>query len=164
MPSVLHVLAPADGGGMESVVHLLAGGLAAVGTPVHAHVITVPGHRPPLTSVLEDVGVDVHVTEVAGRRYGFERERTRELCRSLGIDVVHTHGYRPDVIDAPAARGAGRPVVSTVHGFTGGGWKNAVYEWLQIRSLRRMDRVLAVSRPLMELLTRRGVPASALRL
>lgn len=164
MHPVLHVLAPADVGGMESVVRLLTAELVSAGTPVHAHVITVPGHVAPLAAVLEGSGVGVHVTEVPGRQYGLERERTRDLCARLGIRVVHTHGYRPDVIDAPAVRAAGLPVVSTVHGFTGGGWKNAVYEWLQVRSLRRMDRVLAVSRPLVDLLTRKGVPPDAVRL
>jgi glycosyltransferase involved in cell wall biosynthesis len=55
-------------------------------------------------------------------------------------------------------------VVSTVHGFTGGGWKNAAYEWLQIRAFRRMDRVLAVSRPLVDILERRGVRREAISL
>lgn len=164
LPTILHVLAPAEVGGMESVVHLLTRGLVAAGTPVHAHMITLPGHEPSLAAQLREVGVDVHLTAVEGRRYGLERERTRTLCRELGIDVVHSHGYRPDVIDVPAARGLGLPVVSTVHGFTGGGWKNAIYEWLQFRSLRRMDRVLAVSRPLVDLLARRGVPRDAIRL
>lgn len=164
MPAILHVLAPADVGGMESVVRLLTGGLVSAGASVHAHVITVPGHAPPLAPVLTACGVDVHLTAVPGRGYAVERRRTRDLCRRLGIDVVHTHGYRPDVVDAPAARDARVPVVSTVHGFTGGGWKNTVYEWLQVRSLRRMDRVVAVSRPLVDLLARRGVPAERLRL
>lgn len=164
MSTILHVLAPAEVGGMESVVHLLTRGLVAAGTTVHAHVIMQPGREPALAGLLREVGVTVHPTAVEGRRYGVERERTRALCRDLGVDVVHSHGYRPDVIDVPAARALGVPVVSTVHGFTGGGWKNAVYEWLQFRSLRRMDRVLAVSRPLVDLLARRGVPRSAIRL
>lgn len=164
LSTILHVLAPAEVGGMESVVHLLTRGLVAAGTTVHAHMITQPGAEPTLAALLREVGVTVHPTAVEGRRYGVERERTRALCRELGVDVVHSHGYRPDVIDVPAARALGVPVASTVHGFTGGGWKNAVYEWLQFRSLRRMDRVLAVSRPLVELLARRGVPEAAIRL
>lgn len=42
----------------------------------------------------------------------------------------------------PAAR------VSTVHGFTGGGWRNRFYEWLQRRSYARFDAVVAVSKKL----------------
>ena len=48
-------------------------------------------------------------------------------------DVVHSHGYRADVVDAPVARRMGIPTVTTVHGFVGGNWKNRIYEWLQYR-------------------------------
>jgi len=47
-----------------------------------------------------------------------------------------------------------------VHGFTGGGWKNRLYEWVQRRAFRSFDAVVAVSRPLAARLG--GVPASRL--
>ena len=56
----------------------------------------------------------------------------REAHRQ-GADVVHTHGYRADVLDAPAARRAGFPTLCTLHGFIGGGWRNRLYEALQRR-------------------------------
>lgn len=157
MPTVLHVFAPASVGGMESVVRMLTRGLVESGTTVHANLLVDLGDTPALADQLRTVGVDVHVTEVPPRDYRYERTATRELCRRVSADVVHCHGYRPDVLDAPVARALGIPVVSTVHGFTGGGWKNAVYEWLQFRALRRMDRVIAVSTPLVERLSGRGV-------
>src|SRR5713101_3623616 len=87
-----------------------------------------------------------------------------ELGRRLRPAVVHTHGYRPDVVDAGAARRLGIPTVTTVHGFTGGGWKNRFYERVQRRSHRRFDAVVAVSRPLVEQLLRDGVPPRRLHL
>ena len=162
--TVLHVLAPASVGGMESVVSMLTAGLVEGGTSVIAHLIVEQGGTPPLAAVLRENGVKVEVTGVAPRRYSMERAATAALCRGGSVDVVHCHGYRADVIDSPAARSAGVPVVSTVHGFTGGGWKNAAYEWLQIRAFRRMDRVLAVSRPLVDVLERRGVRREAISL
>jgi glycosyltransferase involved in cell wall biosynthesis len=71
--------------------------------------------------------------------------------------VVHTHGYVPDVL---ARFGAGRipaSLVSTVHGFTGGDWKNRLYERLQRRSLRRFDAVVAVSHKMATELAAAGV-------
>jgi len=47
-----------------------------------------------------------------------------------------------------------------VHGFTGGDWKNWIYERLQRRAFRRFDAVVAVSRPLARDLERTGVPAA----
>ncbi|MBT8336148.1 MAG: glycosyltransferase [Gemmatimonadetes bacterium] len=164
MSTILHVLAPGPTGGMESVVRLLARGLVAAGHEVHAHVIVDSDPLPEVVEYLRSAGAGVHPTYVPGRRYDKERAETLRLCRAFAVDVVHCHGYRADVVDAGAARAAGVPIVSTVHGFTGGGWKNGVYEWLQLRALRRMDRVVAVSAPLAELLERRGVPADRIAL
>jgi glycosyltransferase involved in cell wall biosynthesis len=79
-------------------------------------------------------------------------------------DVVHSHGYRPDVLDAGVARALEIPTVTTVHGFTGGDGKNRLYERLQRLAFRRFDAVVAVSRPLVQELTRWGVSESKLRL
>jgi glycosyltransferase involved in cell wall biosynthesis len=49
------------------------------------------------------------------------------------------------------------PVVSTVHGFVGGGFRDALNERVQCLALRRADAVIAVSRPLVDRLLRSGV-------
>jgi glycosyltransferase involved in cell wall biosynthesis len=58
----------------------------------------------------------------------------------------------------------GIPRVSTVHGFTGGGARVRLYEWLQVQALRRFEAVVAVSRPLEAQLARRGVGREQLHL
>ena len=68
------------------------------------------------------------------------------------------------MVDAGAARRAGVPTVTTVHGFTGGDWKNWIYERLQRRALRRFAAVVAVSRPLARDLEREGVPPARLHI
>jgi glycosyltransferase involved in cell wall biosynthesis len=77
---------------------------------------------------------------------------------------VHTHGYQADVVVGRAAASAGLPTVSTVHGFTGGDFKNRLYEFLQLRAFRRMSAVIAVSLPLCDRLRGAGVPAGRLHL
>src|SRR5213075_3189165 len=67
------------------------------------------------------------------------------ICEASSPDVVHSHGYRADVIDALFLRRR-VPIVTTVHGFTGGDLKNRFYQWLQCRAYRRFDAVVAVSR------------------
>jgi len=37
--------------------------------------------------------------------------------RRLRPDIVHTHGFRSDVVDGSVARSEGAAVVSTCHGF-----------------------------------------------
>jgi glycosyltransferase involved in cell wall biosynthesis len=163
---LLHVVAPADVGGLERVVQTLARGLASAGHDVHVAAVVAgrgagagAGADHGFLASLAEAGVGTHCIPAGGRAYVRERRAVAELCRRLRPDAVHTHGYRPDVVDAPAARRLGIPVVTTVHGFTGGGWKNRLYEQLQCRAFRRFDAVVAVSQPLVERLVRAGVPA-----
>jgi glycosyltransferase involved in cell wall biosynthesis len=160
---VLHVVAPAAFGGLERVVTMLAGGMRGLGHDVHVTAIVDGGgsERPFLVS-LAAAGVPTRALAVPGRAYGTERAAIAQLCRELRPDVVHTHGYRPDVVDAGVARRLGIPIVTTVHGFTGGGWKNRLYEWVQCRAFRRFDAVVAVSRPLVARLRGAGVPHARL--
>jgi glycosyltransferase involved in cell wall biosynthesis len=164
--SILHVVVPTEVGGMQRVVEALATGHRRRGHRVALAGVAMDPDReePRWLGAVRAAGVEVHAVRTPGRQYGRERATIGELCRSLHPDVMHTHGYRPDVVDAPAARRLGVPVVTTVHGFTGGGWKNRIYEWLQIRAFRRFDAVVAVSRPLAERLARERVPGERLHL
>jgi glycosyltransferase involved in cell wall biosynthesis len=156
--SVLHVAAPARVGGLERVVRSLCTGHRARGHRVHLLAVVDPGEAEhPLVPPLADAGVDVHVLEVPARAYLQERAVMRELCRSLRPDVVHTHGYRPDLVDGSVARSLGIATVTTVHGFIRGSWKGRLYEWMQRRSYRRFDAVVAVSRPQVGELAASGV-------
>ena len=161
--AILHVLAPADVGGLERVVEALASGHQARGHRVAVAAVFAPGRaEPPLLASLRRSGVDVRPVALAGRSYLRERASIARLCRDMHPAVVHTHGYRPDVLDAGVARRLGVAVVTTVHGFTGGGWRNRLYERLQVRAYRRFDAVVAVSRPMAAQLALAGVPGDRL--
>jgi glycosyltransferase involved in cell wall biosynthesis len=156
---ILHVVAPTEIGGLERVVQLLAQGQSGAGEEVHvAGVLDRASADHPLLDQLAAGGVPTHPIALSPRAYWRERTAMLELCRRLRPDVVHTHGARPDVVDAGVARRLGTPAVTTVHGFTGGDWKNRVYERLQRRAYRGFNAVVAVSRPLGEQLVRGGVP------
>lgn len=160
---ILHIVAPADVGGLERVVHALALGQREAGHAVHVvAVVSGPEGEQAFLRPLAAAGVATHAVRLAGRAYWRERAAVAELCRRLAPDVVHTHGYRPDVVDAGVARRLGVATVTTVHGFTGGGWRNRAYEWLQRRALRRFDAVVAVSRPMAARL--RAVPPERLEI
>jgi glycosyltransferase involved in cell wall biosynthesis len=157
---VLHAIAPGDVGGLERVVQMLALAQARAGEEVHVAAILDQAHTGhPLLDTLAAGGVRVHPIVFPGRRYWRERAAMLELGRRLLPAVVHTHGYRPDVMNAAPAQRLGIPTVTTVHGFTGGDWKNRLYERLQRRAHRSFDAVVGVSRPLVEQLIRDGVPA-----
>lgn len=148
-PSVLHVLAPAPVGGLERVVETLAHGQRGRGLDVGVVAVVEPdGDEHPFVGRLRAASVPVEALEVPHRSYLRETRALASVFRRHEADLVHTHGYRADVLAAGVARRLGLATVSTVHGFTGGGWKNRFYEWLQRRSLARMDAVAAVSRRL----------------
>ena len=68
-------------------------------------------------------------------------------ARHNGFDILHSHGYKGDVAFGLMPRGFRKlPLVSTLHGWTSvkGISKNAIYEWLQRKSLGHMDAVVLV--------------------
>lgn len=157
--SILHVIAPARFGGMESVVAMLASGQASRGHSVRvACVISPTRESNPFVDALQERGVNAVPVTVGDRDYPGERKLVRDLCRGDRPDVVHTHGFRPDVIDGGVAHAERIPTVSTCHGFIEFGFRGAVYQWLQRRALRRYEAVVAVSEAIASTLRRSGVP------
>lgn len=147
--SILHVVAPAPFGGLESVLRALATGHVQRGHSVRvAAVLSGNTSAHPLVEALERDGVPTTVLSIEARGYLAERRAIRALCRDMRPDVVHTHGFRSDVVDGGVAHGEDLPVVSTCHGFIEGDFKGRLYQALQRRALRRFDAVIAVSAPI----------------
>lgn len=163
--SVLHLVAPAEVGGLESVLRLLAAATRARGHAVHvAAMVEGDGDARGLCDALREADVGVHRLVHPARGYRAERAAVGALCRALRPDVVHSHGYRTDIVDAGAARSLGIPTATTAHGFAGGDWRNRLNEWVQRRAMRRFDAVIGVSRPLVAGLVASGIPAARVHL
>lgn len=156
---LIHIFAPAQAGGLESVVQMLALGQHDRGAKV-AVVAVLDGDspEPPSVVALRTGGVTLFIQRSRHRGYRTEWLAHRRYVESWRAEVVHTHGYRADVLAGHAVAGRARRL-TTVHGFTGGDWKNRVYEWLQIRTYRGFDAVVAVSRSVRERLVLQGVPS-----
>jgi len=162
---VLHVVAPGDFGGLEQVVLQLAAGRSARGMPTEVFILVTEGSRTPtLVEMLNAAGVRATVRQFAHRAYREERKAIQTAAEEFGADVVHTHGYHPDVLVGTLARSMRTGRVSTAHGVTGGNFKNRIFEWLQRRAWRSFDVVVAVSGPLQAKLVRSGVPATVVAL
>lgn len=162
---ILHVAAPAAAGGLERVVQSLAIGHQRQGHDVHAGVVLDPGPDDhPFLRPLRDAGVRVHSITLPPRAYVADRRWMRELCLRVRPDVVHTHGYRVDLLDAPVARSLGIPTITTIHGSSVMGGRSRFFEWLQKRAYRRFDAVIAVSPQLFDATTREALRDGALHL
>ena len=156
--SILHVAAPGAIGGLERVLHDLAIGHHRRGHNVHvAALISEDGDYGPVLDPLREAGVPTHVLTI--RPYTVLRERSfiRSICEKHEIRIVHTHGYRADIVDAGVARRMGLATVSTEHGMSKMGGRTRIYEWLQMRLFRKCDAVVAVSQPIATALERSGV-------
>lgn len=157
--TIVHVLAPNATGGIESVVMALAIGQTRAGHSVHVIAIETPGTDGNAFSVgLEAAGVAVLHVKVRARAYAQERRAVTALCRRIRPDLVHTHGYRPDVVDGPAIKRLGIATISTIHGLTNHeSLKGRFFHWLQARALRGYDAVVVVCRPLVHAYIERGI-------
>ena len=159
--NILLVTAPGKVGGLETVVASLATGLAKRGHRVTVSATVTPTGEPhPFVDRLRAGGVGVILPP---ERRLAERREIIALAAKAGAGIVHSHGYRSDVVVRSARSAIRRPIVSTVHGFTGAGVKGRFYEWLQLRALRGFDSVIAVSRPLGALLGKSGIGPGNLR-
>jgi len=163
---IIQVVAPTTAGGLERVVESLAIGHHRRGHEVTAATLLFGDEpRHPFVETLSDHGVRVHPIRLTPRQYLLERRAVAGLCRTERPDVVHTHGYRIDLLDRGVIASLGLRTVTTVHGVSKmGGLKGAFFEWLQRRNYRRFDAVVAVSRALHEATLAEGVDPKKLHL
>jgi glycosyltransferase involved in cell wall biosynthesis len=163
---IIHLLAPAPFGGLERVVEMLAVAQRAAGHEVHVVVSIAPDPTDhPFVTTLRQREVPVIEIRGSARAYRHEYRQLKQVFARLQPDVVHTHGYRSDVLGWLGARGRPIALTSTAHGFTGGGGlKGRVYEWIQLSAWRAHQAVIAVSRPLVLKLTAAGIQADRVHL
>jgi len=163
--TVAHVIAPQVFGGAESVVESLAFGIQQTERPVHVVALIqqpLVGH--PFVEQLRMRQVPVTILPCRGRRYLRQIRMLSDVFRAIGASVVHTHIYHADFVGYYAARRCGLPVVSTVHGITGMGWRNAAYIRLDFWLLRRFEAVICVSETVRTLLLQARVHKRRLHL
>lgn len=101
----------------------------------------------------------VHYLEMTGR---FDLRALKRLCqviRERNIHVIHTHGYKSDILGFFAAKRTGIVCVSTPHGFTiKPDFKLAAFVRVGTFLLRYFDAVVPLSEKLVSDMKRLGVP------
>jgi glycosyltransferase involved in cell wall biosynthesis len=163
--AVAHLCAPARVGGLERVVQGLARGQRERGHRVSVVAVIEPGaDLEAFLGPLVAAGVEAHQVTVRGRDYLGERKAVRRFLQQWKPDILHTHGYRSDVLNGGMARRMGIATVSTLHGSSRMGGFSHFFEWIQERALRRFHGVVAVSAPLRAALLAKGVPPRRLHL
>jgi glycosyltransferase involved in cell wall biosynthesis len=114
-----------------------------------------PGAEPPLTMAARALGLAAPVFEAYGRTSWDAREQIRRFVLDNDIQVLHSHGYKTDLMAAVAARGTPCKLVSTPHGWsTKAGLKLQLYETLDRLAFARFDAVVPLSQDLYDGLAR----------
>ena len=102
---------------------------------------------------------EVHTLHMQGRFDWSVVQKLAELIQRRRIDVIHTHGYKSDIIGYFAAKKAGIPCVSTPHGYpTKAGLKMSLFIKAGILALKRFDAIAPLSPELMNDMQRFKVP------
>jgi len=127
---------------------------------LHLAVFMVRGQQAdtPFVTAARACGMPVHVVRGLNQYDPRLVWRLVHLVKTLGIDVVHAHEAQSDVIAYLASRLHRLPIVTTVHGWIGGGLKSRVRIELDKRVMRGFDRVVAVSGQIQRELIASGVP------
>lgn len=111
-----------------------------------------------------DTEQKVHYLKMKSR---FDPGVISQLCsiiRERKINLIHTHGYKSDILGLVAAKRMGIACVSTPHGFSGKvGLKLSAFIKVGTHLLRYFDRVAPLSEELMNDMKRFGVPEARTR-
>ena len=120
------------------------------------------GLEPTIASIGEKE-IDEKPLETAAIRRGFNVRNFRmkpgpniggalevlRFAHAAGFEIMHSHGYKGNILFGFMPRRVRKlPLVSTLHGYTStnGFTKMRVYEWLDTKSLKFIDRVVLVNK------------------
>lgn len=85
------------------------------------------------------------------------------LCRDLNVDIWHAHDHKTDFLGLLLRRMHPMKLMTTIHGWTNDTARVRLYYHLDQWAIRRYDRVIAVSHPLLEHCRAHGVDDQRLR-
>ena len=111
---------------------------------------------------LESLKVPYDAIDVNTSRYKYLNPlrnigETIARLRAGRFDLIHTHGYRADLLGFIVSRYFGLPIVSTCHGFISTDWRLSVYNRIDIFILRYFDQIIAVSERMRRDLVEKGI-------
>ncbi len=144
--------------GAERWILALIRNLEAVKVESHVAVIAdQPGADVPLLDAASADGFGLHALHAPGRFNWAAVRELRNLIDRECYDIVHSHGYKADIIAWLACRGRDCKIVSTPHGWSSNaGIKLRIYEALGRRALRHFDAVVPLSSDLYQGLAKDG--------
>jgi glycosyltransferase involved in cell wall biosynthesis len=162
---ILHTISSSGMYGAEAVILNLSHELNRAG---HESIIGVFQHRGETVHQLSDAAISEGIASYSipcrGQIDLSAARRIRDLVQTLGVDVVHAHGYKADIYTWIAMRGLRVPLVSTCHNWLDTNISTSVYGWIDRRVLRNFSDIVAVSENVRKKLLDSGVSARKVRI
>lgn len=94
-------------------------------------------------------GITTQLIDAPGRLSFSGVKELARFCREEGVDIVHSHGYKPDVYGLLARRSGGYKLLATPHGWSHDpAPKEALYEWINRHCFPYCDAVAPLSEAL----------------
>jgi glycosyltransferase involved in cell wall biosynthesis len=156
---VLHLISSAGMYGAENMLLNLALAQAQFGCePILGIFINERKPQMGITEAARRRGLSVETFFCRGRIDHRAISTIRTFISNQNIELVHSHGYKSNFYGCLAAKPLSVPLVSTCHLWTRATLSVRIYEWLDSLTLRSVQRVVAVSDVIADLLQKSGVP------
>lgn len=140
---ILHLI---DSGGLygaEQVLLTLMRGLQRKGDDVVLGSLRLPQEsEKPVEKEVRSMGMEVWPLPMAG----ISRNRMldlRERCNAEGVVIVHSHGYKANILNSMYFAASAPKGVATLHGWTAASFRQRVW-WYQLLEKRLLPRLAAV--------------------
>ena len=146
---VVHVIDSGGYYGAEVMLVHLCQAQIALDLDVEVISIGTPGnYEKPLEKKLRECSIPYKIWRMMALPDLRESLKILKYCRKTSTDVIHSHGYKGNILLGLLPLFMRKiPVVTTVHGYTkqSSFGKMALNQWLDRHSLKRLDAIVLVS-------------------
>jgi glycosyltransferase involved in cell wall biosynthesis len=157
--NVLQFICPTGFYGAERWVLALAKHLDPTIVRCDLAVTMEPGQKPlELVNEYQKLNLPCHTISMKSKFDLSAVTKMVELIKQENIHIVHTHGYKSDIIGVWAARKAGIPCIVTPHGFENAkDLKLKTFIWLGCQAMKYATKVVPLSQQLLSDVLAMGV-------
>lgn len=141
VPRALQVISTGGLYGAERVLLELAAFLAAHGWD--SRVLAMDGGAPTVVGEAKRMGLSAEVLQAQGALA--QAKALQRAIEDFQPDVIHSHGYKPDIFLAALGIPRKRICFATCHTWYSDNFKMKIFEYLDKRALRKFHRVFVVS-------------------
>jgi len=160
---VLHLIESAGIYGAENVIINLSREMSADGRyePIVGCIVQSEDEAVDLVDQAVSLGMEAHRFLIANAWVWLHLPQVTRQIQSLGVDVIHCHGYKPAVFAYFMGKMSGVAVMATCHLWfvdATAPWKMRLMIRMEKSLYRHFPAVVAVSEQIREILLKAGVP------